>query len=89
MDMTEKVNYDLNTGDDPVNPDHYKLGKWQAMDLIDIILKYAGYKVHQAHYVYNILKYVIRAPRKNGRVDLLKAQWNLTRLLEKFEDDHE
>ena len=33
-------------------------------------------------YVLNIIKYVVRFPKKNGREDLLKAQTYLSRLIE-------
>lgn len=74
---------------DNINPDHYKFGSMQAMDFVDAVLKYGGFKVQHAHYVFNIIKYLVRAPRKNGLEDLKKAQWNLDRLIEKCEEDNE
>ena len=69
---------------DNINPNHYKFGDIESMDFVDAVLKYGGFKVYQAHYVFNIIKYVVRAPRKNGLDDLKKAKRNLDRLIEKW-----
>lgn len=71
---------------DKINPNHYRFGDTEAMDFVDAVLKHGGFKAHQAHYVFNIIKYLVRAPRKNGLEDLKKAKWNLDRLIEKWED---
>lgn len=70
---------------DNINPSHYKFGNMEAMDFVDSVLKYGGFKVNQAHYVANIIKYLVRTPRKNGLEDLQKAKWYLDRLIEKWE----
>lgn len=70
---------------DNINPNHYKFGDVESMDFVDAVLKYGEFKVWQAHYVFNIIKYLVRAPRKNGLEDLKKAKWNLDRLIEKCE----
>jgi hypothetical protein len=70
---------------DNINPNHYKFGDMESMDFVDNVLKYGGFEAEQAHYVHNIIKYVIRAPRKNGMEDLKKAEWYLNRLISKIE----
>ena len=70
---------------DNINPNHYKFGDIESMDFIDAVLKYGKFKAYQSHYVFNIIKYLVRAPRKNGLEDLRKAKWNLDRLIEKWE----
>lgn len=70
---------------DNTNPSHYKFGDMESMDFVDNVLKYGKFKAYQAHYVANIIKYLVRAPRKNGLEDLKKAKWNLDRLIEKWD----
>ena len=70
---------------DSINPNHYRFGDMEAMDFVDAVLKYGKFKAYQAHYVFNVIKYLVRAPRKNGLEDLKKAKWNLDRLIEKWE----
>ncbi|WP_416183177.1 MAG: hypothetical protein ACFWUN_06415 [Pseudolactococcus raffinolactis] len=70
---------------DKINPSHYKFGDMESMDFVDNVLKYGKFKAHQAHYVANIIKYLVRAPRKNGLEDLQKARWYLDRLIEKWD----
>ena len=74
---------------DNINPNHYKFGDIESMDFVDAVLKYGGFKVYQAHYVFNIIKYLVRAPRKNGLEDLRKAKWNLDRMIEKMEVEND
>lgn len=73
------------TEKDNINPNHYKFGDIESMDFIDAVLKYGKFNAYQSHYVFNVIKYLVRAPRKNGLEDLRKAQWNLDRLIEKWE----
>lgn len=70
---------------DKINPSHYKFGDMESMDFVDNVLKYGKFKAHQAHYVANIIKYLVRAPRKNGLEDLQKARWYLDRLIERWD----
>ncbi|TDM47771.1 DUF3310 domain-containing protein [Macrococcoides goetzii] len=65
---------------DSINPNHYKQGEIETIDYIDQVVK--GYKPQQAFYVANVIKYVSRAPWKNGKEDLRKAKWYLDRLVE-------
>ena len=74
---------------DSINPSHYRFGDMEAMDFVDAVLKYGKFKVYQAHYVFNVIKYLVRAPRKNGLQDLEKAKWNLDRLIEKWEVEND
>ena len=74
---------------DNINPNHYKFGDIESMDFIDAVLKYGKFKAYQSHYVFNVIKYLVRAPRKNGLEDLKKAKWNLDRLIEKWEVEND
>lgn len=59
------------------HPAHYNSGKIEVIDAIE------DWKLgfHEG----NVVKYVARAKHKNGLEDLKKAQWYLTRLIEKEE----
>ncbi len=70
---------------DQINPDHYKRGPVEAIDVIEAAIAEApdavsGYLQGQA------LKYLIRMWHKNSpEVDAAKAQWYIHRLLGKLE----
>lgn len=64
---------------DSVNhPAHYTTGK---MEVIDILKDKLSPDQFQGFLIGNILKYVIRAPHKNGQEDYKKAKWYLERLI--------
>lgn len=88
-DGIDRITDVIETKKDNINPNHYRFGDIEAMDFVDAVLKYGGFKVNQAHYVFNIIKYLVRAPRKNGLEDLRKAKWNLDRLIEKMEVEND
>ena len=65
---------------DPVNsPAHYTVGGIETIDYLRAKLspeEFAGYCRG------NVLKYLSRAPHKNGTEDLKKARWYLDRLID-------
>lgn len=66
---------------DVVNhPPHYT-GKIECIDAIDEVTQ--NLKGEHGYYTGTIIKYIWRWYRKNGVEDLRKAQWYLTRLIEK------
>ena len=69
---------------DPINPPHYKRNGVETIDLIEHII--ADYKDPiQAGLVWQILKYLARAPHKGNQTDdLCKAGWYMERLLGKM-----
>ncbi|MGK0577473.1 DUF3310 domain-containing protein [Macrococcus capreoli] len=70
---------------DNVNsPKHYSSDAIEVIDFLDQVAK--KYKASQAFYVANIIKYVARAPMKNGLEDLKKAQWYLNRLVKNWSE---
>lgn len=71
--MSEKVNH----------PNHYNQGGMEVIDVIDAFTKECNGE--EAFYVGNIIKYVCRFKKKNGIEDLNKAQWYLSRLIDKEE----
>jgi hypothetical protein len=56
---------------DATNPDHYKLGDIEVIQLTEKLGFCEG----------NVVKYVCRHKAKNGKEDLLKARWYLDRLI--------
>ncbi|MBE9452675.1 DUF3310 domain-containing protein [Staphylococcus epidermidis] len=72
--MNDKVNH----------PKHYNYGKIEVINFIDQVTK--NYQSSLAYYIGNVIKYVSRAPFKNGLEDLKKAQWYLNRAIGKWND---
>jgi len=71
--MAEKVNH----------PNHYQ-GKIEVIDYIEEYSK--NYPEALTFNFGNVIKYVSRAPRKNGKEDLEKARWYLDRMIEKWDE---
>lgn len=71
--MPEKVNH----------PNHYK-GKIEVIDYIEEYSK--NYPEALIFNFGNVIKYVSRAPRKNGKEDLEKARWYLDRMIAKWDE---
>lgn len=76
------------TGKDAVNPEYYKEFGMEVYDIIGTILE--RFPVDFKHYqsyadLSNVLKYLLRLGAKEGDVlvDLGKAQWYLSKLLER------
>ena len=72
-----------------INPKHYKSGKIEAIIIIKNILTTEEFKGFLKGL---IIKYLIRADKKNGLEDYEKAQWYLNYLvkeLEKMESEQE
>lgn len=67
------------------SPPHYTQGSVEVIDYIDQVAD--GYPGRQAVYAGNIIKYVSRAPFKNGVEDTKKALWYLQRLIDAMETE--
>lgn len=82
--FTRKV--DMKEGQDMVHePPHYQFGKFSARMIIELVGK--TYKSASVFYhVGNALKYLMRAPRKNGLEDLKKANQSVEFAIENWED---
>lgn len=65
------------------HPNHYQGDKFETIDVIEDIVK--GYNSECGFSIGNVIKYVSRAPKKNGVEDLKKARWYLDRAIEKYE----
>ncbi|WP_256278208.1 DUF3310 domain-containing protein [Staphylococcus sp. HMSC070D05] len=82
--FTRKV--DMQEEQDMVHePPHYQFGKFSARMIIELVGK--TYKSASVFYhVGNALKYLMRAPRKNGLEDLKKAKQSVEFAIENWED---
>lgn len=71
---------------DNVNhPAHYKTSSGlEAIDVIDAFTE--GLKGYESVYTSQVLKYTLRWKHKNGLEDLEKANWYLTRLINKLKE---
>lgn len=81
--FTRKV--DMQEEQDMVHePPHYQFGKFSARMIIELVGK--TYKSASVFYhVGNALKYLMRAPRKNGLEDLKKAKQSVEFAIETWE----
>lgn len=81
--FTRKV--DMQEEQDMVHePPHYQFGKFSARVIIELVGK--TYKSASVFYhVGNALKYLMRAPRKNGLQDLKKAKQSVEFAIENWE----
>lgn len=69
---------------DPVNhPDHYNYGEIEIIDFIDQVSEH--YTPVVAVHIANAIKYLSRAPHKNGKEDIEKARWYIERAYQKWE----
>lgn len=71
--------------EDPVNhPKHYELAG--GIECFDVILATQGVDAAKGFCAGNVLKYMYRAPKKNGTEDHKKARWYLDKLIELEEE---
>lgn len=68
-------------------PSHYTYGKIEIIDIVEQVT--AAYPTNIAFSIGNALKYICRAPFKNGVEDLKKAVWYLNRAIEKWDVNKE
>lgn len=70
---------------DPVNhPHHYEYGGFQVIDIIKAVLPKSWYR---GFLMGNVIKYILRAFRKNGPEDLHKGKWYLDRLCDELDKE--
>lgn len=72
----------LTIKNDPVNPNHYKNGKMDAITIMQNTLTEEEFKGFCKGL---IIKYIYRADSKNGIEDYKKAQWYLNKLIKTLE----
>ena len=90
-DKTERMGLNKQTNDlqqrkrkDNVNsPSHYNFGDIEVVDFIDQVTKH--YNSEVAYHIGNAIKYISRAPHKNGKEDVAKAKWSIERAFENWD----
>lgn len=68
--------------EDPINPEHYKNGSLETIEVIKGKLSSEEFKGYLRG---NIVKYVLRSSLKGGLEDLQKAQWYLNYWIKEVE----
>lgn len=72
---------DPNVVNDPVNPQHYRRGGIELMDVLE------AWGLHKYGHLMQAVQYIFRAPFKGDfRGDLLKAIWYIDRQLNTMEE---
>ena len=66
-----------------INPDHYKSG---SIEMIDILKNKLTYEEFKGFLKGVILQYIIRSDMKNGYEDIVKAKWYLEVLLNVYSE---
>ena len=69
--------------DNVTSPSHYNQGDIETIDFINQTVQ--AYNSRAGYHVGNVIKYVSRAPHKNGKEDLEKAKVYLEWAIEHFE----
>lgn len=83
--VTVPENYETKLFNDIINkPSHYTYGKIEIIEIVEQVT--ATYPTNIAFSIGNALKYICRAPFKNGVEDLKKAVWYLDRAIKKWEE---
>ena len=90
-DKTESIRLNIQSNDlqqrkrkDNVNsPSHYNFGDIEVVDFIDQVTKH--YNSDVAYHIGNAIKYISRAPHKNGKEDVAKAKWSIERAFENWD----
>jgi hypothetical protein len=73
-----------NKPNDIINkPNHYTYGDIETIDFVEQVT--SAYPTNIAFSIGNAIKYIARAPFKNGVEDLKKAVWYLNRAIKKWE----
>ena len=73
------------TNDNVNHPAHYNANGIEAIDVIEAFT--ADLNGIDAVDTANVIKYILRWPRKNGLEDLKKARWYLNHLIERKENE--
>ena len=90
-DKTESMGLNKQSNDlqqrkrkDNVNsPSYYNFGDIEVVDFIDQVTKH--YNSDVAYHIGNAIKYISRAPHKNGKEDVAKAKWSIERAFENWD----
>lgn len=88
--MIENSTYKLpkNYNESVDHPSHYNHGGHETIDIIKDRLEDSDWNAYQGGLLFNVYKYIDRAPYKGKRLeDLKKARWYLDKLIEGVGND--
>ncbi|WP_204206406.1 DUF3310 domain-containing protein [Mammaliicoccus sciuri] len=71
------------TTDNVNHPSHYNFGDIEVVDFIEQVTKH--YNSDVAYHIGNAIKYISRAPHKNGKEDIAKAKWYIERAFDNWD----
>lgn len=75
--------------ENPINPNHYKIiikgNEYEVKDVIEAVIK--DMKGIKAGYIFNVLKYVFRAEKKNKKQDYEKAREYLDYIINNYKEE--
>lgn len=80
-------NRSINKEDKVNHPSHYNYGDIEVIDYIKQVSNAYKNNPYIAYCIGNVLKYVSRAPNKNGHEDLQKAQWYLSSAIDSCKEE--
>lgn len=84
----EDSDTESNLGEAVDHPSHYNHGGREAIDIIKDHLNDSDWNAYQGGLLFNVYKYIDRAPYKGKRVeDLKKAAWYLNKLIDEVGDN--
>lgn len=84
----EDSDTELNIDEAVDHPQHYNHGGRETIDDIKERLENSDWNAYQGGLLFNVYKYIDRAPYKGKRLeDLKKARWYLEKLIEGIEND--
>lgn len=80
-------NHSINEEDKVNHPSHYNYGDIEVIDYIKQVSNAYKNNPYIAYCIGNVLKYISRAPNKNGHEDLQKAQWYLNSAIDSYKEE--
>ena len=70
---------------DPVNPQHYKIGDIELIDVLKMLLTTEEYRGLLKGSLY---QYIFRCEKKNGVEDAKKGRWYIEKLIESLQNSN-
>lgn len=83
LPLSHKKTQHSEHSDNVNHPTHYNQSKIEVIDIMEALPSEYNHKTLIS--LANVIKYIFRAPFKNGKEDLKKAQWYLQRAVNNFE----
>lgn len=86
LPLSRKKTQHSEDSDNVNHPSHYNQSNIEVIDIMEALPSEYNHKTLIS--LANVIKYIFRAPFKNGKEDLKKAQWYLQRAVNNFEEEH-